>query len=275
MTSTKERQRAAARARLEKEMAQRAAAARKRRQLQAGIGAGVALLLVVAGTVWLVASLGDDAESPQAQQPGGTEVTCVWNEIPAEQRQPTIKDVGLPSTTNPPTSGSQVMTLDTNFGQIDVTMDLAKVPCTAASFTHLASQQFWNGTKCHRMFPGMLQCGDPSARGEGYRDTDGTGGPTYQYANENLPVNDRPAYPAGVIALANSGPDTNGSQFFFIYEDTELSPDYTVLGQVTAGLDVIKKATEAGHDGAFDPQPGGGHPTNDIEINTLSVSDPQ
>ncbi|MFY1694445.1 MULTISPECIES: peptidylprolyl isomerase [unclassified Solwaraspora] len=275
MTSTRERQRAAARARLEKEMAERAAAARKRRQLQAGIGAGVALLLVVAGTVWLVASLGDDeTETPQAEgDPAAT--TCVWNEIPAEQRTPTVKDVGLPPTTTPPDSGTQVMTLDTNFGEIQVTMNLAEVPCTAASFSHLASNQFWDNTKCHRMFPGMLQCGDPSATGEGYRDSDGTGGPTYQYANENLPIDDRPPYPAGVMAMANSGPDTNGSQFFFIYQDVELSPDYTIVGQVTEGLEVIQEATEAGHDGAFDPSPGGGHPNNDILINSLTVSEPQ
>lgn len=276
MTSTRERQRAAARARLEKEMAQRAAAAKKRRQLQAGIGAGAGLLLVVVLAVWGISSLGDDeTDTPQAGDDGQAAADCVWNEIPAEQRSPTVKDVGLPPTTSPPDSGTQLMTLDTNYGEIQVTMNLADVPCTAASFSHLASQGFWDNTKCHRMFPGMLQCGDPSATGEGYRDTDGTGGPSYQFANENLPVDDRPAYPAGVVAMANSGPDTNGSQFFFIYQDVELSPDYTVLGQVTQGLEVIQEATEAGHDGAFEPSPGGGHPNNDIVINSLTVSEPQ
>ncbi|MEV1289897.1 peptidylprolyl isomerase [Micromonospora sp. NPDC049679] len=272
MTSTKERQRAAARARLEKEMAQRAAAARKRRQMQAAVGAGVALLLVVAGTVWLISQLGDDDKTPSAKGAEAARTTCVWNEVPADQRTPTTKDVGLPPTTNPPTSGTQVMNLDTNFGPVAVTMDLAKSPCSAAAFTHLASKNFWDGTKCHRMFPGMLQCGDPSAKGKGYRETDGTGGPSFRYANENLPVNQRPAYPAGVVALANSGPDTNGSQFFAITEDVELSPDYTVIGKVTSGLDNLKKATAKGHDGAFDPQPGGGHPKDDIEIKKLTVT---
>ncbi|HEX5596332.1 MAG TPA: peptidylprolyl isomerase [Micromonosporaceae bacterium] len=269
MTSTRERQRAAARARLAREMAERAAAARKRRQIQTGIGAAVALLVIVAGTVWLVARLSDDKSVNQAQ---GSDALCVWSELPAEMRTDTTKDVGLPPTTNPTNSGTQVMSIDTNFGLIEVTMDLSKVPCAATSFTHLASKNFWDGTKCHRMFPGMLQCGDPSARGAGYRDTDGTGGPSYKFADENLPVNDLPAYPAGVVAMANSGPNTNGSQFFFIYEDVNLSPDYTVLGRVSNGLDTIKKATEAGHDGAFDPQPGGGHPKNDIEIKTLRMS---
>jgi peptidyl-prolyl cis-trans isomerase B (cyclophilin B) len=122
------------------------------------------------------------------------------------------------------------------------------------------------------MFPGMLQCGDPTAKGKGYRKTDGTGGPSYRYANENLPTNELPPYPAGVVALANSGADTNGSQFFFIYQDVQLQPDYTVLGKVTNGLDNIKKATAAGDDGAFDPQPGGGHPKSDVEIKTVTVA---
>src|SRR3712207_5618939 len=163
------------------------------------------------------------------------------------------------------------MTVDTSFGAVKVTMDLAKVPCTAASFTHLAAQNFFDGSKCHRMLPALLQCGDPSARGKGYRESDGTGGPAYRFANENLPVNQRPAYPAGVVAMANSGPDTNGSQFFIVFEDIELPPDYTVLGTVTTGLDVVKKATAAGHDGAFEPQPGGGHPKSEIVIKDLTV----
>ena len=274
MTSTRERQRAAARARLAKEMAERQASAHKRRQRQAIIGAGVALLIVAGGVIWLVTSLGGDDTTTAGGDPAASAVTCTWNEVPAEQRSPTSKDVGVPPTTTPPSTGTQVMTIDTSFGPVEVTMDLAKSPCSAESFSYLASKQFWDGTKCHRMFPGMLQCGDPSAKGAGYRETDGTGGPSYSYANENLPVDQRPAYPEGVVALANSGPDTNGSQFFFIYQDVELSPDYTILGKVTKGLENIKKATEAGHDGAFDPSPGGGHPKSDIEIKTLTVAAP-
>ncbi|TDB72490.1 MULTISPECIES: peptidylprolyl isomerase [unclassified Micromonospora] len=276
MTSTRERQRAAARAKLEREMAERAARARKRRQTQAIVGAGAVLLLVVAGTVWLVTTLGgdDDKSTPAANASASAAPgTCVWNEVPKEQRSPTTKDVGLPPATGNPTTGSETMTVETGFGKINVKMDLTKSPCAAASFKYLASKKFFDGTKCHRMFPGMLQCGDPSAKGKGYRETDGTGGPSYRYANEYLPTNDRPAYPSGVVALANSGPDTNGSQFFFIYQDVQLSPDYMILGKMDdASIEVVKKATAAGHDGAFDPSPGGGHPKNDIEIKALTVS---
>ncbi|HEX6968783.1 MAG TPA: peptidylprolyl isomerase [Micromonosporaceae bacterium] len=267
MTSTRDRQRAAARARLERQMAERAAAARRRRRVQAAIGAAAAVVLVVAGTVWLVSAFGDEERETTTDT-----ALCTWLEVPQDQRTATTKDVGLPPNTSVPNSGTQVMTLDTNFGPIEVSIDLSKAPCSAASFTHLAGKNFWDGTKCHRMFPGMLQCGDPSAKGEGYRETDGTGGPSYRFHDENLPINELPAYPAGVVALANSGPNTNGSQFFFIYEDVQLSPDYTVLGKVTSGLENIKKATEAGHDGAFEPAPGGGHPKNDIEIKSIRMS---
>jgi peptidyl-prolyl cis-trans isomerase B (cyclophilin B) len=270
VTSTRERQRAAARARLAKEMAERAAAAHKRRQRQAIIGAGVALVLVVGGVIWLVTSMGGDGGRTTAAAASGT-TSCTWTQVPAEQRTPTTKDVGTPQATVP-NVGTQVMTVDTSFGPVTIDMDLAKAPCSAASFSYLASKNFWDGTKCHRMFPGMLQCGDPTAKGKGYRKTDGTGGPSYRYANENLPTNELPPYPAGVVALANSGADTNGSQFFFIYQDVQLQPDYTVLGKVTNGLDNIKKATAAGDDGAFDPQPGGGHPKSDVEIKTVTVA---
>lgn len=248
-------------------MAERAAAARRRRRIQAAIGSAAALLLVVAGTVWLVAVSGDDEQKGSAEP---AHALCVWNEVP--NRTETTKDVGLPPNTHVPKSGTQIMSIDTNFGLVEVKIDLSETPCAAASFTHLASHKFFDGTKCHRMFPGVLQCGDPSAKGEGYRETDGTGGPGYQFADENLPVDELPPYPEGVVAMANSGPNTNGSQFFFIYQDVNLSPDYTVLGKIISGLENIKKATEAGHDGAFEPQPGGGHPKNDIEIKTLRMS---
>ncbi|GIG92528.1 peptidylprolyl isomerase [Plantactinospora endophytica] len=275
MTSTRERQRAAARAKLEREMAERAAAARKRRQLQASIGAGVALLLVVAGTVWLVMSLGDDSDN--ATQAGGA--TCAWTDIPADQRTPTTKDVGLPPTSVKNT-GSQTMTIDTNLGPITAKLNLADVPCTAASFTHLAEKKFFDNTRCHRLVTQglqVLQCGDPSVTGTGanWKETDGTGGPTYRFAEENLPTDKRPPYPAGVIAMANSGqPGSTGSQFFIVYGDSQLPASYTVLGTVTGGLDLVAQVGAAGDDGAFAQQAGGGHPKKEVQIKSLTMSAP-
>jgi peptidyl-prolyl cis-trans isomerase B (cyclophilin B) len=258
-------------------MAERKAAARKRRQLQAAVGAGAAILLVVAGTVWLVMALGDDDENTASPDPSGSAAaaTCTFTEVPKDQQSKTTKDVGLPPAGEPRT-GTEVMKLATNFGDIEITMDLAKSPCTSASFRHLASKNFFDGIKCHRILPGLLQCGDPSAKGKGYRESDGTGGPSYRFADENLPTDQRPAYPAGVVAMANSGPNTatNGSQFFLVYQDVELQPAYGVVGKITKGMDVLTSATKAGHDGAFEPQPGGGHPKKDVIIEDLTVAAP-
>jgi len=255
-------------------MAERAAAARKRRQLQASIGAGVALLLVVAGTVWLVVSLGDDKDG--TTQAGGA--TCAWTEIPAEQRSPTTKDVGMPPATAKNT-GSQTMTIDTGVGPITAKLNLADVPCTAASFTHLAEKKFFDNTRCHRLVTQglqVLQCGDPSVTGTGWKETDGTGGPTYRFAEENLPTDKRPPYPAGVIAMANTGqPGSTGSQFFIVYGDSPLDPAYTVLGSITGGLDLVKDVAKAGDDGAFAQQAGGGHPKKEVIIKDLTMSNPQ
>ncbi|MGW4463585.1 peptidylprolyl isomerase [Micromonospora sp. NBC_01796] len=275
MTSTRERQRAAARARLEREMAQRAGAARKRRQLQTIIAAGAGLLVVIAGTVWLVASLGGDDKTTDAAPVGAGSTQCTWTDIPADQRTPTTKDVGLPPVAAPNT-GSQTMTIDTGLGPITAKLDLTKVPCTAASFTHLAEKKFFDNTKCHRLVTEglqVLQCGDPSATGAGWRDSDGTGGPSYRMAEENLPTEQRPPYPAGVIAMANSGqPGSSGSQFFIVYGDSQLDATYTVLGTVTSGMDLVKEVGAAGDDGAFAQQAGGGHPKKEVLIKSLTMS---
>ncbi|WP_410821420.1 peptidylprolyl isomerase [Micromonospora sp. 050-3] len=278
MTSTRERQQAAARrARLEKEMAERAAKARKRRQTTAIISAGAALVLVVAGTVWLAVSLGgDDKPDTTAAAPGASE--CAYNALPTEQRPPQIKDVGLPSNEQSST-GVQTMTIDTNLGPITAKVDRSLVPCTAGSFTYLAEKNFFDNSKCHRLVTEgikVLQCGDPSATGNGWRPTDGQGGPSYRLPEENLPTDKRPPYPEGVIAMANSGqPGSTGSQFFIVYGDSPLDPAYTVLGSITGGLDLVKDVAKAGDDGAFAQQAGGGHPKKEVIIKDLTMSNPQ
>ncbi|MEU2616369.1 peptidylprolyl isomerase [Micromonospora sp. NPDC007271] len=276
MTSTRERQRAAARARLEREMAERASRARKRRQTQAIVGAAAVLVLVVAGTVWLATSLGGDDDKQQTASASGYS-QCAYTEVPKEGRPKQIKDVGLPPTQQA-NKGSQTMTIDTNLGPITAKLNRDQVPCTAGSFTHLASKGFFDNTKCHRLVTEgikVLQCGDPSATGKGWRDTDGIGGPSYGMAEENLPTDKRPPYPEGVIAMANAGPGSTGSQFFIVYDDSQLDPNYTVLGTITGGMDVVKQVAAAGDDGAFAQQAGGGHPKKEIVINKLTMSDIQ
>jgi peptidyl-prolyl cis-trans isomerase B (cyclophilin B) len=249
-------------------MAARAEKARKRRQLQAGIGAGAAVLLVLVGAIWLVTSLGDDSGEPAASPSDSISAGptgCVWTPDDTSAN-PNLKDVGTPPAGEPRT-GKQTMTITFASGTVTADVDLSKVPCTAASFTHLASKKFFDNTACHRLTTEglkVLQCGDPTGTG--------SGGPTYKMAEENKPVGQRPTYPKGSIAMANTGqPGSTGSQFFIVYGDSELSADYTLLGTVTSGLDVIEKIAAGGHDGAFDPNPGGGKPKNDATIKSLAM----
>jgi peptidyl-prolyl cis-trans isomerase B (cyclophilin B) len=288
VTSSRERQqRAAARARLAREMAERQAAAKRRRQRMLAIGGAIGLLLVAGGTYWVVTAVtGDDSPPAAAATPtpttgaATTPGPCAWNEVPATD---TAADTGMPAA-GEPREGTQTMTVATNHGDIVVQMDLAAAPCIAASFSHLAGQEFFDGVYCHRMFPGMLQCGDPNATDAGYKEQQGigSGGPAYQFADENLPTGrggmaaGDPYYPAGTMAMANSGPGTNGSQFFFIFEDMDLNgPNYSVVGQIVEGLEVLQAIGEIGHDGAFDPNPGGGHPNEDVIIESVRVSEPE
>ncbi|RZT77670.1 peptidyl-prolyl cis-trans isomerase B (cyclophilin B) [Micromonospora violae] len=278
MTSTRERQRAAARARLEKEMAERAAKARKRRQTTAIVSAAAALVLVVAGTVWLAVSLGGDDDKSDTAAPAAGMAECAYNALPTEQRPPQIKDVGVPGSQQSST-GVQTMTIDTNLGPITAKVDRSLVPCTAGSFTYLAEKNFFDNTKCHRLVTEgikVLQCGDPSATGNGWRDTDGQGGPSYRMAEENLPTDKRPPYPEGVIAMAKSqDPGSTGSQFFIVFGDSPLDPAYTVLGTITGGMDLVQDVAKAGDDGAFAQQAGGGHPKKEVIIKDLTMSPPQ
>ncbi|WP_433365792.1 peptidylprolyl isomerase [Actinoplanes sp. CA-142083] len=274
MSSIKDRQRAAARARLEKEMAERAAAARKRRQRQAIIGSAIAVVVIAGVAVWIVTAMKDDKKSTSTASavPAG-QVACTWTPDSGGGK---VKDVGTPPATAPNT-GTATLTMDTNLGKIVATIDKAKVPCTASSFAYLSSKKFWDNTKCHRLVNEasfkVLQCGDPFASGKGYRDTDGQGGPSYTMTEENLPTDTNNPYPAGSIAMANTGQaGSTGSQFFICSENTQLPANYTLLGTITTGLDVVKDVVKAGDDGAFAQQAGGGHPKKELDIKTLTMS---
>ena len=147
------------------------------------------------------------------------------------------KTVDPPPTSGVPTTGEVTATISLTAGDVTVTMDRAKAPCTVNSFVSLAEQGYFDDTACHRLTDYgifVLQCGDPSATGRG--------GPGYTYADELDAIKDlrREAYPTGTVAMANAGPDTNGSQFFLVYADSQLDPDYTVVGTMDqAGIDVV------------------------------------
>ena len=114
-------------------------------------------------------------------------------------------------------------------------------PVTLTALTALAKAKYFDGSLCHRLTTSklfVLQCGDPSATG--------SGGPNFQYGDENLPKAVANNYPAGSVAMANSGPGTNGSQFFLVYANTTLGPNYTIWGKITTGLNIVKAIAAAG-----------------------------
>jgi len=135
------------------------------------------------------------------------------------------------------------MTITTNCGKIVVALETQKAPVTISKLSFLASNKFFDGTLCHRLTTSgiyVLQCGDPTATGRG--------GPIgwKGYIDENLPKDTEINYPAGTIAMANGGPNTNGSQFFLVYKDSHLPPNYTIWGAITSGLDILIKVADVG-----------------------------
>lgn len=151
-----------------------------------------------------------------------------------------------------PSAGTQELSIVTNLGVITVDVDTAGAPCTAGSFTYLAKEGYFDDQQCHRLVNDgiwVLQCGDPDARAAieaGTPEMAGQGSPGYSYEEENLPVQAENNYPAGTIAMANAGAGTTGSQFFIVYQDSTLPADYTILGQVTSGLDLVEQVAAAG-----------------------------
>ena len=135
----------------------------------------------------------------------------------------------------------KVFTLTTNCGTIVITTVGNKAPVTLTQLSMLARAGYFNGSLCHRLTTQgiyVLQCGDPTATG--------MGGPGFTFPDENLPANVQNNYPAGTVAMANSGPGTNGSQFFLVYADTTLGPNYTIWGRITKGLDIVLAIAKAG-----------------------------
>ncbi len=175
-----------------------------------------------------------------------------------------------PRTGKVPTDPAQVsVSMVTNQGHIGLLLANNESPCTVNSFASLAQQKFFDDTKCHRLTLSILQCGDPSA--------DGTGGPGYQFADEypvdqykqGDPAAHEPViYPRGTLAMANSGPNTNGSQFFLVYKDTPLPPAYTVYGKIQQdGLDTLDKIAKGGIAGGGQDGP----PASEVNVKSVML----
>ncbi|MCH1866965.1 peptidylprolyl isomerase [Nocardioides sp. CFH 31398] len=172
---------------------------------------------------------------------GGETVEC---DYPADGRPP-AREVDPPPT-EAQASGEVAATITLGGGDVPITLDAADAPCTVNSFTSLAEQGYFDDTPCHRLTTDgifVLQCGDPTEDPM----LRGTGGPGYSFGDETSPDD---TYGRGTLAMANSGPDTNGSQFFMVYDDSPLPPDYTVFGSISEeGLEVIDAIAEEGAQG--------------------------
>ncbi|WP_026315921.1 peptidylprolyl isomerase [Actinokineospora enzanensis] len=228
----------------------------------------VAAALAVSAAVLVPGAASADAHP---RPPKVTKGPCQYTATPDD---PAARPVPLPpDPRHTPDRGRVRVDLPTSQGQIGLTLDRAKAPCTVQSFLHLTEHHFYDFTTCHRLtaYPTLkvLQCGDPSGTGEK--------GPGYKYKDE-LPT-DLPDYPGdttgtrklyarGLLAMANAGPDTNGSQFFLVYGDSRLLPNYTVFGSVDQrGLSTLDKVAAGGIvPTADDPAPVDGAPVKTTKI---------
>jgi peptidyl-prolyl cis-trans isomerase B (cyclophilin B) len=250
---TNKQRREAAQRRLQRQLERREQLARKRRR-NLLIGVTVVAVLAVVGAFFVITGLADGnsdttaaaassaAPSASAAPAGQTTVAgpCTYTTDGSASAGVAV----TPPSGDIPTTGTLALTMSTNSGDIGLELDQARATCAAASFASLTKQGFFDGTPCHRETDSaqlkVLQCGDPSGKG--------TGGPGYNFKTQ---VTGSETYPRGTIAMANSGSGTDGSQFFLVYGNSTLGPDYTVVGTIDdAGLAVLDKIAANGNNGA-------------------------
>jgi len=213
------------------------------------------LLLVTAALGLLAAGCGGGSSGGKVTTTGG----CA-DAVPTPSGTPQHYSSEPPLCIDPAT---YTATIVTNQGTIVAALDGKNAPHTVNSFAFLAEHHYFDKSPCHRLTTTgiyVLQCGDPSGQG--------TGGPGYTIPDENLTG---ATYPAGTLAMANTGqPHTGGSQFFFCYADTPLPPQYTPFGKVTTGLEVLQAIAKNGEDDANGP--GDGHPKKPVVIQSFTVA---
>ncbi|WP_328334528.1 peptidylprolyl isomerase [Kribbella sp. NBC_00382] len=269
--------------------------AKQRRMLGVTIGAIIAVVVVIGGVVVAVAqNSGSDtpaaadspsatpsdpaaqttagaenkpksiptalAPAPKRATPLAAEVDCSYT----KSAEPASKKVDPPANGKVKASGTKPVTLATSVGDLHLNLDSALAPCTVKSFLSLVGQKYFDNTSCHRLTVGdglqVLQCGDPTGSG--------SGGPGYSFKDEVYPTL---KYGRGILAMANSGPNTNGSQFFIVYGTAELPPQYTAFGTLDkASLEIIDKVAKAG----VIPQggPTDGKPATEVKIKTATAA---
>jgi peptidyl-prolyl cis-trans isomerase B (cyclophilin B) len=293
VAGSRERERRRARERYEQQRSAHRERQRKNRK-RAGIGLAVLCVLgLIAGVTTALVSGGGNATaaskkpttkvsataSPSASATSSASAAAVTE--PATHCTYTSSSAGsVVKSSLPPASpdykAAYTASINTNLGPIKIDLANSKATCTVNSFAHLASEDFWNNTQCHRLSTSgglyMLQCGDPTAKASQKLSctsaTIGTGGPGYEFASENLTG---ATYPAGTIAMANTGSaDTNGSQFFLVFKQTSLPADYTPFGTITSGLGILQNVAKAGTTCTYSA--GGGVPKDKVIIDSVSIN---
>ncbi|MDT0449836.1 peptidylprolyl isomerase [Streptomyces hesseae] len=267
MVTNEQRRRQLAREKFERQQQRREATRRKAHRRNAVIAAGVAVVLAAGATAYATGALVDDKKKDTAADAAPT---------PKKGPDPCAKPApGTPSAktwkSEPEMtvdkSASYAMNLTTTCGTIDLKLDAANAPHTVNSFAFLAKEGFFDHSKCHRLTTAgiyVLQCGDPKGTGQG--------GPGYTIEDENLKDSKLKGnvYPAGTVAMANTGqPHTGGSQFFLVYQDSQLPPQYTPFGTIGAeGMKTLKKIAAAGEQSGA----GDGAPNATVVIDKAAVT---
>jgi cyclophilin family peptidyl-prolyl cis-trans isomerase len=206
----------------------------------------------VATSIAIVALLAACSVRPGAN-PSQSPVT---GSLPAVTAPASQASTACPTTGPQPMAGGElrVVTIETEKGPIEITVDADLGPLAAQNFVDLAACGFYDGVVFHRIVPGfVIQGGDPTGSG--------SGGPGYEFKNDPVDV----PYERGVVAMANAGRDTNGSQFFIVLDDAGLPPDYSVFGRVTKGMEAVD-AIAAAADAES--------PTNPIKMDRVTVRQP-
>lgn len=249
--SKTQRRKAASRARYEAYLQRRAAKERRRLLIQRALVGVLIVAVIGASSWWFFASRGSDTPDDVTAEPTATEL-MQWSE--PEQ----VLDEGVAAAAR----------MVTNRGEIVVELDTQDAPFASNSLAFLASEGYYDQTRCHRLTavppPNgplyVLQCGDRTGTGVGP-------GPGYTVPDENLPEAETKNYPAGTVAMAEPAGGEAGSQFFLVYEDTSLPPTYTIVGQVTEGMDVLRRIAKGGIAGQAED----GAPLKPVFIKTITV----
>ncbi|WP_149183835.1 peptidylprolyl isomerase [Streptomyces sp. TRM49041] len=261
MVSSDQRRRQLAREKFERQQRRREEARRRSRRRNSVVAAALAVVLAAGGAVYASVQLtGSDRDDSVDSAADGAASPTASEPEQSPEPSPAID-----------AKAAYTLALKTDRGDIRISMEAAKTPRTVNSFKHLADKKFFDGTKCHRLTTEgifVLQCGDPQG--------DGTGGPGYTIPDENLPSlgkagpDGKVTYPAGTVAMANTGqPDSGGSQFFLVYKDTKLPPQYTPFGTMdAAGLKAVQEIAKAGVEGGA----GDGAPKKAVTVEKATVS---